>query len=86
MTTGELMMEGVEIMLYGVGFVFLFLVLLICSIKAMSWVVSHLAPEHPVQATAAALHVSPSAKLAAPSVDETAAIKSAIQQHRARRS
>lgn len=86
MTTGELMMEGVEIMLYGVSFVFLFLVLLIYCIKGMSWVVAHLAPEHPVQATAAALHVSPSAALAAPSSDELAAIQSAIHQHRARRS
>ena len=84
MTAGEMMMEGVEIMLYGVGFVFLFLVLLIYCIKGMSWAVARLAPEHPVQATAAALHVSPAAALAAPSADELMAIKSAIQQHRAR--
>jgi len=86
MTTGEMMMEGVEIMLYGVGFVYLFLVLLIYCIKGMSWVISHLAPEHPVQATAAALHVSPSAATAAPSADELTAIQSAVNQHRARRS
>ena len=85
MTAGEMMMEGVEIMLYGVGFVFLFLVLLIYCIKGMSWAVARLAPEHPVQATAAALHVSPAAALAAPSADELMAIKFAIQQHRARR-
>lgn len=85
MTTGELMKDGIEIMLYGVGFVFLFLVLLIYCIKGMSWLIARFAPEHPVQATAAALHVSPSAALAAPSVDELTAIKSAIQQHRARR-
>ena len=85
MTTGELMMEGVEIMLYGVGFVYLFLVLLIYCINGMSWVISHFALEHPVQATAAPLHASPSAALAAPSSDELTAIKSAIQQHRARR-
>ena len=85
MNTGELMSEGVEIMLYGVGFVYLFLVLLIYCIKGMSVVIARFAPEHPVQATAAPLHVSPSAALAAPSSDELAAIKSAIQQHRARR-
>jgi oxaloacetate decarboxylase gamma subunit len=86
MTTGGLMMEGVEIMLYGVGFVYLFLVLLIYCIKGMSVVISHLAPEHPVQATAAALHVKPSAIAAGPSSDELAAIQTAVNQHRARRS
>lgn len=86
MTTGELMMEGVEIMLYGVGFVFLFLLLLIYCIKGMSLVIGRFAPEHPVHATAAALHVSPSASAAAPSADELAAMQSAVNQHRARRS
>lgn len=86
MTTGEMMMEGVEVMLYGIGFVYLFLLLLIYCIKGMSLVVAHFAPEHPVHATAAALHVSPSAATAAPSADELTAIQSAVNQHRARRS
>lgn len=85
MTTGELMGEGIEIMLYGVGFVFLFLMMLIYSIKGMSWLVASFAPEHPVQATAAALHVNPAASMAAPSSDELAAIQNAVNQHRARR-
>lgn len=86
MTTGEMMMEGVEVMLYGIGFVYLFLLLLIYCIKGMSLVVARFAPEHPVHATAAALHVSPSAATAAPSADELTAIQSAVKQHRARRS
>ena len=48
MTTGEMMMEGVEVMLYGIGFVYLFLLLLIYCIKGMSLVVARFAPEHPV--------------------------------------
>lgn len=86
MTTGELLLEGVEVMLYGIGFVYLFLLLLIYCIKGMSLVVARLAPEHPVHATAAPLHVNPSATAAAPSADELTAIQSAVNQHRARRS
>ena len=86
MTTGEMMMEGVEVMLYGIGFVYLFLLLLIYCIKGMSLVVARFAPEHPVHATAAPLNVNPSATTAAPSADELTAIQSAVNQHRARRS
>lgn len=82
MTPSELLLEGVELMLFGLGFVFLFLVLLVFLIRVMSWVIGQVAVKTP-----APISVPLAVKSAAnePSADVLAAIQSAIHQHRARR-
>jgi oxaloacetate decarboxylase gamma subunit len=82
MTPSELLLEGVELMLFGLGFVFLFLVLLVLVIRVMSWVIGQFAAKTPIP-LAAPLAVKPSSD--EPSADVLAAIQSAIHQHRARR-
>lgn len=82
MTPSELLLEGVELMLFGLGFVFLFLVLLVLVIRVMSWVIGYFAAKTPIP-LAAPLAVKPSSD--EPNADVLAAIQSAIHQHRARR-
>ncbi len=79
MTSNQLIWEGVELMLFGLGSVFIFLVLLIVWIRLMSSVIGR-------------FDTAPIAQLAAskPAVTEVdadllAAIQTAIHQHRARR-
>lgn len=80
MTPAELLLEGVELMLFGMGIVFSFLVLLVFAIRLMSTLVARFAPEPaPLVTTAPAL---PSAPVAP---DTLAAIQAAIRQHRAKR-
>jgi oxaloacetate decarboxylase gamma subunit len=82
MTPSELLLEGVELMLFGVGSVFAFLVLLIGCIRLMSFVIGRfdIAPIAPPAAAVPA--VSTAAEVDA---DVIAAIQAAIHQHRARR-
>ena len=82
MTPSELLLEGVELMLFGLGFVFLFLILLGAMIRFMSWAVELLESKNPAPAA-----VTPIAKFAdeAPSAELLAAIQTAIHQHRDRR-
>ncbi len=82
MTPSELLLEGVELMLFGLGFVFLFLVLLVLVIRVMSWVVGQFAAKAPAAVSVPLAVKSASAE---PSADVLAAIQSAIHQHRARR-
>lgn len=79
MTPSELLLEGVELMLFGIGSVFVFLVLLIVCIRLMSAVIGRFesAPTaQPVSSGLAATEVD---------ADLIAAIQTAIHQHRARR-
>ncbi|OEC36120.1 oxaloacetate decarboxylase, gamma subunit [Pseudomonas cuatrocienegasensis] len=82
MTSSQLLLEGVELMLFGMGFVFLFLVLLIGAIHLMARVLARIAP-----AAAAPVVRQASVPVASsgPSADVLAAIQTAIHQHRARR-
>lgn len=84
MTSQQLLLEGVELMLFGMGLVFLFLILLIYCIKGMSFVLERLAPEESHVATAVP---KPAQRVSIKAVDtETLqAIQIAIKQHRARR-
>lgn len=84
MTPSELLLEGVELMLFGMGFVFTFLVLLVAVVSAMSRLINLFAPHTPAPAISAA---APSIKPAnhEPDAEVLAAIQSAIHQHRARR-
>jgi len=82
MTPGELLLEGVELMLFGIGFVFLFLILLVVMIRVMSRLIELFTAKTPVPVT------TPSAPKPAsqePDAELLAAIQSAIHQHRARR-
>jgi len=84
MTPTDLLMEGVELMLIGIGCVYLFLTLLVYAIRGMSVLIARFAPEpHPVASapsprpqTTASADVSP---------DLIAAIQAAIHQHRSKR-
>lgn len=83
MTPSQLLLEGVELMLMGMGSVFFFLALLILAIRLMARAIERFVPAPPVRAAAAPL----SAKVTGhePEPDVLAAIQSAIHQHRARR-
>ena len=48
MTSQQLLLEGVELMLFGMGLVFLFLVLLIYCIRGMSFVLERIAPDEKI--------------------------------------
>lgn len=84
MTSGQLLMEGVELMLFGMGFVYAFLVLLIGAIRAMSWLITLFAPAVP-QPAATRTARPPLAPAQQPDAELLAAIQAAIHQHRARR-
>lgn len=82
MTSSELLLEGVELMLFGLGFVFLFLILLVGAIRVMSRLIELFAPHTPVP-VATKSSVRPA--IQQPDGEVLAAIQSAINQHRARR-
>jgi oxaloacetate decarboxylase gamma subunit len=77
-------MDGVELMLFGMGLVFLFLVLLIFCIRGMSFVLERIAPDESNVATAVPTAVQ-RAGAQAVDADTLHAIQIAIKQHRARR-
>ena len=81
MTPSELLLEGVELMLFGVVSVFAFLVLLIGCIRLMSFVIGRF--DAPSTQPAASVPAAPAA--AELDADVIAAIPAAIHQHRARR-
>jgi oxaloacetate decarboxylase gamma subunit len=84
MTTQQLLLEGVELMLFGMGLVFMFLVLLIYCIRAMTAILERLAPDtsHAATAIAATVHAD---SMRSVDPDTLQAIQLAIKQHRARR-
>jgi oxaloacetate decarboxylase gamma subunit len=81
MTPSELLLEGVELMLFGLGSVFVFLVLLIVCIRLMSFVIGRFDSAPAVQPASA----QPVSAMAETDADIVAAIQAAIHQHRARR-
>lgn len=82
MESNNLVLEGVELMLLGMGAVFSFLVLLVICTSIMSVILSRYFPE----ALPAAKPARKKASAAPASVDPdvVAAIGAAIKQHRAR--
>jgi oxaloacetate decarboxylase gamma subunit len=83
MTPRQLLLEGVELMLFGMGSVFVFLVLLILAIRLMAWLIERFGLAGPLQPAVASLPANVPA--AGPEPDVLAAIQLAIHQHRARR-
>lgn len=45
MTETNLVMEGLHLMLLGMGIVFSFLIMLVFALRAMSWLAQQLAPD-----------------------------------------
>ncbi|HZJ94528.1 MAG TPA: OadG family transporter subunit [Thiopseudomonas sp.] len=84
MTSQQLLLEGVELMLFGMGLVFIFLILLIFCIRLMSAIIERWAPEKGHGATAVPAHL-PVGNVQAVDPDTLQAIQIAIKQHRARR-
>lgn len=77
MISADLIADGLSLMLFGMGFVFLFLAILVLATIAMSTIVNRYCPQ-PV--------VSSQSGLATPTVSDQeeliAAISAAIQMHR----
>lgn len=83
MTPSQLLLEGVDLMLMGMGSVFFFLALLIISIRLMARTIERFAPAAPARVAATPAPVKVASDMPGP--DVIAAIQSAIHQHRARR-
>ena len=78
----EIMQQGVDLMLFGMGTVFVFLTVLVIATAIMSSVVQRFFPEAPAPEPAAAPAPAPS------SVNDPkllAIIKAAVDQHRAKK-
>lgn len=82
MSSESLLLEGFELMLIGMGLVFLFLVMLIACIRLMSVLLQrYAAPDIAVATATPAAHKPSAGPL--PDADTLAAIQAAIRQHRA---
>ena len=79
MNPSQLLLEGVELMLFGIGIVFTFLVLLILCIRLMSYLTGRFVSAPAPQVATAQVAAGQ------PDADILAAIQAAIHQHRARR-
>lgn len=78
----SLIEQGVDLMLYGMGTVVVFLAILVVATLGMSWFIRHFFPEADVPVTPAAdLNADP----VLPDARLLAVIKAAIEQHRAKR-
>lgn len=77
-----LLLQGVELMLVGMGVVFLFLFMLVGAVSLMSRLVARFAPEEVPPARPAA--ASPAPVPAAVDARTLAVIREAIRQHRGR--
>ena len=82
MESTNLVLEGVELMLLGMGAVFSFLILLVCCTSLMSVILSRYFPE--AAPAPKPVRKKPSAAPASVDPDVVAAIGAAIKQHRAR--
>jgi oxaloacetate decarboxylase gamma subunit len=80
---GDIVAQGIELMLYGMGTVVLFLALLVVITTLMSRCVSHYFPESGSSAEAALQKLRGSALPPADDPNLVAVISAAIHQHRA---
>jgi oxaloacetate decarboxylase gamma subunit len=75
----ELMSDGVELMLVGMGIVFLFLAMLVIAIHMMSWLIQRFFPGTPTST----IPLSPLIA-SGPDKSTVAAITAAVHQYRSR--
>lgn len=80
----EAMTQGVELMLTGMGIVFLFLVMLIAVVKLMAYLVTTFIPEVEVATTPVNVTTSQAVNSNVVTPTVAAAISAAIYQHRAK--
>ncbi|SMG67161.1 Sodium ion-translocating decarboxylase [methanotrophic bacterial endosymbiont of Bathymodiolus sp.] len=78
----EAMTQGVELMLTGMGIVFLFLVMLIAVVKLIAYCVATFIPEVKVATVSDTSSTVVSSNAISPNV--TAAITAAVHQHRSK--
>ncbi|TDG13498.1 oxaloacetate decarboxylase [Seongchinamella unica] len=78
----DIVAQGVELMLFGMGTVVVFLALLVVATNAMSAFVSRYFPETQPAPVAGS---KPSAAAASPDAEVVAAITAAVHQHRKRK-
>lgn len=83
MTSGQLLLEGLELMLIGMGLVFTFLVLLIGCIRLLAVLLQHATVQEPIAVVAT--RTPAGAASADIDADTLAAIQAALHQHRGRR-
>ena len=85
MTQVDLVNEGLSLMMFGMGFVFIFLTILVFATGLMSKIVPVLAPEQ--AAPAPKRPSAPAPGTSDPAADPVllAVISDAVRQHRARR-
>jgi oxaloacetate decarboxylase gamma subunit len=76
----ELMSDGVELMLVGMGIVFLFLAMLVIAINMMSWLIQRFFPGTPATSTIPVFPLIASG----PDKSTVAAITAAVHQYRSR--
>ena len=84
--TENIVAQGLELMLYGMGTVVLFLALLVLVTTAMSGVVGRYFPEPTATAPVRPPRPSSSTETGTPESEVVAAIAAAVRQHRNRKS
>ena len=85
MVSSDLLLEGVNLMLFGMGFVFLFLTSLVGVTSTMSKVVTRFFPD-PLLAAPAPGAAASAATAASDDTELVAAITAAIKMHRDKQS
>ena len=83
MSETALINEGLSLMMFGMGFVFIFLTVLVIATSLMSKIVLTVAPDKPVPAVRSFVPVDPADPASDPVL--LAVVKDAVRQHRARR-
>lgn len=78
----DLMQQGIDLMIYGMGTVTVFLALLVVATLVVSWVVQTYFPEPDINALSETKAPTGTASMVEPQIYR--AIESAIKQHRAR--
>jgi oxaloacetate decarboxylase gamma subunit len=80
---GDIVHQGLELMLYGMGTVVVFLTLLIATVSLMSWFLSRFLPD--AEVPVAAVRSEPAASAVPADAPLAAVIAAAVHRHRSGR-